>query len=236
MVQLNIKKIMDVSNPNSFISKLRLKRMIIFNELIADIPTPVKILDIGGTINFWEKIGFAGSEDYAITVLNVSHTKSNYPNIITVVGDARDLSIYSLNQFDVAFSNSVIEHVGDYDDKFQMAQEVQRIAKKYFVQTPNYYFPFEPHFLFPCFQFFPLWLKALLIRNFNLGHRPRCRDKVKAIESVNSVQLLRKKEVQALFPNGKVYVEKLFMMPYSIIGIKIDFNAICTVLNFILRI
>ncbi|WP_407357221.1 class I SAM-dependent methyltransferase [Methanolobus sp. WCC5] len=173
MVSSFFKKYMNVSDPGSFITKLRVKRFILFNELVSDIQPPVKILDIGGTVNFWEKWGVAGDDSYEIIVLNMDFNESGHSNIKVVVGDARDLSTYSSNQFDVVFSNSVIEHVGTYDDQRRMAEEVQRVGRRYFIQTPNYYFPFEPHFLFPFYQFFPQWLKVLLIQNFNLGWRTR---------------------------------------------------------------
>lgn len=51
------------------------------------------------------------------------------------------------NEFDAVFSNSVIEHVGDYEAQRQMANEIMRVGKRYFVQTPNFYFPIEPHIL-----------------------------------------------------------------------------------------
>jgi hypothetical protein len=76
-------------------------------------------------------------------------------------------------------------------------------------------FPVEPHFLFPLFQFFPLWFKALLIRNFNLGWRPQTSDPTAARELALSVQLLGKHQLMRLFPGAKVYAEKLWGMHKS---------------------
>jgi hypothetical protein len=58
---------------------------------------------------------------------------------------------YRDKEFDIAFSNSVIEHVGNDLRIRQMADEVRRVGRNY-LQTPNYYFPLEPHFFFPFFH------------------------------------------------------------------------------------
>ncbi len=57
-------------------------------------------------------------------------------------------------EFDIAFSNSVIEHVPP-ELQAAFAAEVSRVADRYFVQTPNRYFPIEPHYQLPLFQFLP---------------------------------------------------------------------------------
>ena len=184
--------------------------MNLFKELATPLQKPVKILDIGGTVLFWEMMGFISDDNYEVTILNLSGGGQVLKNITTVEGDATDLREYMDKEFDVVFSNSVIEHVGDYEDQVQMANEVLRVGKRYFLQTPNYYFPFEPHFLCPCFHFFPLCLKVSLIRHFNLGWRKKTPEKEKAIEVAKSVRLLRKKELEVLFPDCEFYNERLF--------------------------
>jgi hypothetical protein len=198
---------------SSVITKIRLSRIALFKDLIAPLPRPVKILDVGGTELFWERMGFADDENYQITILNLSKTESHYSNISLVVGDARDMSEFEDEAFDVAFSNSVIEHVGGPAEQRQMAEEVMRVGKGYFVQTPNRSFPFEPHYLFPLFQFFPLGLKVFLIRRWY----PRISDRDKATKAAKSVRLLSRREVADLFPDGKIRDEKLLGMTSSFI-------------------
>ena len=66
------------------------------------------------------------------------------------------------------FSNSVIEHVPpQLQSKF--AEEVARVATRYFVQTPNRYFPIEPHYQLPLFQFLPKGIRKALNKRFALG-------------------------------------------------------------------
>ena len=84
-------------------------------------------------------------------------------------GDARQMPMFQDNEFDMCFSNSVIEHVGSAADQMSMAREVRRVAKGYFIQTPNAYFPLEPHFLIPGWQFASVALRARLLQLRNWG-------------------------------------------------------------------
>ena len=99
-----------------------------------------------------------------------------------------------------------------------MAEEVRRVGKRYFVQTPNRYFPIEPHFLIPWFQFLPLTVKVFLIRDFNLGWYPKTRDRQKALARVTSINLLSRRELKALFPTARVYQEKFFGLTKSFVA------------------
>ncbi len=149
--------------------------------------------------------------------MNVRKVPVSRPNFNSIVGDARDLKEFKENQFDVVFSNSVIEHVGDYNDQLQMANEIRRVGKRYFVQTPNLYFPIEPHFVFPFFQFLPVEVKLWLITHFDLGFYQKITNKQTALDAVTSIKLLNKKEFISLFPNAKIFEEKFFGLTKSFI-------------------
>ena len=152
-----------------------------------------------------------------ITILNLEKCTTKYDNIESVSGDARDMSNYDQNCFDFIHCNSVIEHVGSFSDQESMANEITRVGKNFFVQTPNYYFPLEPHFLFFGFQFLPLRLRAFLIRQFNLGWYKKEPDYQKSLILIKSVRLLTKNELIKLFPNSKIYKEKFFGLTKSFI-------------------
>jgi SAM-dependent methyltransferase len=111
-----------------------------------------------------------------------------------------DLSRYADREFDVVFSNSVIEHLGTWENQQKMASEIRRVGKHYFVQTPNVYFPIEPHFLFPFFHFLPESYKIWIIRNFDTGWFDRIPDRKTAEAAVREIRLLSKKELKYLFP------------------------------------
>ena len=109
--------------------------------------------------------------------------------------------------FDLVFSNSVIEHLFTKENQQKMANEVIRVGKNYFIQTPNKYFLIEPHWVFPLFQFLPFSLKVYLTQHFNLGHIPKSESKELAINQVNEIILISKKELKELFTHSEIYTE-----------------------------
>lgn len=179
----------------------------------------IKILDVGGTQAFW-KLYKSDLKIVQITILNLNKIPIALVHFKSVVGDARNMKQFKNKEFDVVFSNSVIEHVGDWEDQKRMAKEVQRVGKHYFVQTPNYYFPIEPHFMFPFFQFLPQQIKIFLIQHFRLGWRPKTPDYLMAVKMVNSIRLLMKKELSYLFPNSTCLEENFLGFTKSFILYK----------------
>lgn len=211
------KLIVDNRNRGSIASKLRQRRTAFFKSLLEFLEPPVRILDVGGTDQYWKMIGGLGKKEVSITLLNLESSVTSLPNFIRISGDARHLE-FENKSFDVVFSNSVIEHVGDYKDQKSMANEVRRVGKRYFVQTPNRYFPLEPHFVFPFFQFLPLRFRMYLLMNFNLGWFPKTPDEVKSRQIVESIQLLDKSEVKALFPEASIYEERFLGLTKSFVA------------------
>jgi ubiquinone/menaquinone biosynthesis C-methylase UbiE len=215
------KLIYDHTSSKSLATKLRLKRFTLLKSLFAELPNSatIRILDVGGTQNFWDKsVVLSELGDVEITIMNISEFKVNAPNIRSIVGDARNMKQFADKEFDVVFSNSVIEHVGSYEDQRQMAKEIKRVGKRYFVQTPNLYFPIEPHFVFPFFQFLPQSVKVWLISHFALGWYGKVTDIEKANELASEIRLLSKKEFINLFANAKIVEEKFLGLTKSFIA------------------
>jgi hypothetical protein len=210
------KKIADNDHPDSLATRFRNKRFNLFLLLLSRLSRPITILDIGGTEQFWRMMGFHDSDNINITLLNLNHDSISHPNLNSIIGDAREIS-YPDGSFDVVFSNSVIEHVGNFDSQMRMADEIRRVGKRYFVQTPNRNFFVEPHFLFPYFQFLPLRLRIWLVTNFKLGWYRRQPSVERARDLVESITLLTKKDVLSLFPGSTLYEEKIFGMTKSFI-------------------
>ncbi|WP_095044289.1 class I SAM-dependent methyltransferase [Candidatus Promineifilum breve] len=197
---------------------MRRQRFGLFLELLASVPRPLTILDVGGTQDFWERMDFLDEAGIHITILNLEPQPVRFSGFTSIIGDATNLALFADDAFDVVFSNSVIEHVGDNKKQRRMAEEVQRVGRRYFVQTPNYYFPIEPHYLFPGFQWLPLEWRAWLLHHYDLGWYQRHETRQQARESVGSVSLLRKGEFASLFPAGRLYEEKVFGLTKSFVA------------------
>ena len=212
---MNFKSIFDISeNKNSLGNKFREKRFSFFLKKINKLPKPVSILDVGGKINFWENRGLAGNNDYEIIIVNIEKETSKYSNINYEIGDATDLSQFNDKSYDVVHSNSVIEHLYNFENQKKMASEIIRVGQKYIVQTPNKYFFLEPHYLLPFFQFLPNSLKYFILTKTKLSRLKKW-DKKFAKQYIEEIRLLSEKEMKTLFPKSKIYYEKFFGMNKS---------------------
>ena len=154
-------------------------------------------------------MGCTAADGLHITLINLSSEPVSLSFIQSLAGDARDLSRFPDGAFDVVFSNSVIEHVGDPADQEAMAEEIRRVGKRYFVQTPARSFPIEPHFLFPFFAVLPDPIRLFLIRRFNLGWYKKIPDREQAKSFLKGFQLLNSPQFTSLFPGGTLFKERM---------------------------
>ena len=182
----------------------------------------IKILDIGGTEDYWNSMGLNLGNNIEIVLLNLYKIEVKGAGFSSIKGDACNLEAMADKTYDLVFSNSVIEHLFSIENQQKMASEVMRVGKNYYIQTPNKFFPIEPHWVFPFFQFLPFDLKVFLTQNFNLGHIPKAKTKQEAIDLVNEVNLLSKKELENLFSESKLYIEKFMGFHKSYAAYKIE--------------
>jgi hypothetical protein len=144
---------------SSFSNKFRKKRFDKFIKFLNIKDNDQEnILDVGGTPSFWSGSGMEKN----ITLLNLEHS-DNETSIKTAIGTACNMNMYDDGFFDIVFSNSVIEHVGDFQKQYEMAKEVDRVGNKYWIQTPNKHFPLEVHFCFPFLQYLPLKYQKFIV-------------------------------------------------------------------------
>ena len=208
-------KFADNANKNSTSYQMRQKRFQLFLETLS-ISANDKILDVGGTEHTWIGTGFEKN----VTLLNRDAISPNANPIFThIQGDACDMRQIADKSFDVAFSNSVIEHVGKNGVEQQaFAKEVERVAKKYWVQTPYKHFPIEPHFLFPFFTYFPESMQRWIGMNWKYSHLKRNNEDI--LGELSRLKLLTKTELQKLFPQATLITEKFMGLVKSLIVFK----------------
>ena len=215
------------ANDKTLARRFRANRMRYFEQaffraafsdaLRSDPPETIRILDVGGTYDYWNSLDFQYLDRCEITLLNPEKRgkAENNPNVRYLEGDGTDLSAFRDGEFDLAFSNSCIEHVGRFPEWRRMADGMRRVGKYYFLQTPNRRFPMEPHFMFPFFQFLPLNAKAWLIHHFDLGYFQKCGDWEECRRTADSIHLLALADLKALFPGARVKREKLLGLTKS---------------------
>jgi hypothetical protein len=200
----------DNRDPDSMASRLRAKRFRRFAEMLVGAAEPARILDIGGAPAFWVRHRHELPVKATITLLNRAFDdRPDITDVRYVMGDARRLDMFADSEFDMCFSNSVIEHVGEANDQLRMAAEIRRVARGYFVQTPNKYFPMEPHFLVPGWQFVPISMRAWLLQRRDWGWMKRVEDPDLALEAVRSIRLLGSRGLCRLFPDAEIISERL---------------------------
>src|SRR5690606_12607316 len=145
-----------------------------------------------------------GGRPVQILLINVAAQQSSDSRLRCIVGDACHLPQFANRSFDLVHSNSVIEHVGSWENKRRMANEIRRLAPRYFVQTPNYWFPIEPHFRTLAIHWMPRPLQRVMVMGKARGcfHRASSLDEAHWMLSDSS--LLDATEMQDLFPEAKI--------------------------------
>lgn len=193
---------------------LRRRRMALFSKAFR--PTSkTRIIDVGGYEGNWLLI----SETPSVLLVNLEDERWTKGRFEKVQGDARALA-YEDNSFDIAFSNSVIEHVGTWEDQQAFAREIRRAAPSYYVQTPYRHFPVEVHTLTPFVQYLPpAWAKRLLRWVTVWGWITRPTPSYVA-DFVDHTRLLTMRDMRALFPDARIVRERFLGLTKSLIAIR----------------
>jgi SAM-dependent methyltransferase len=191
-----------------------------------------RILDLGGgngahlasIVPYRKNVYIA---DISQSALDVAEHKFGFKTIL--LNETGQLP-FDTHQFDIVFCSSVIEHVTVEKDQIRtirsdkqfyeeayprqqsFAEEIRRIGRRYFVQTPYKYFPIESH----------TWLPVAIV------FLPRAWQ-IRLIDSMNQWwpkttspdwNLLTNEEMQELFPDAEVLFEKSFGFTKSLIAVK----------------
>ncbi len=184
----------------------------------------VKIIDIGGTKSYWNILSNQVFEEYDIQITIVNIPEISIPKdqgrYHFVSGDGRNLSNFNDGSFHIIHSNSVIEHVGDWESMTSFAKEIKRLAPMHFVQTPNYWFPLEPHCMTPFFHLLPKPIRLWLVLHFQLGNWTKATTINEAVRLVESARLLCKPILKELFQESEIVTERVLGLSKSFVAIK----------------
>lgn len=210
----------------SISAKSRVKRFDLFIECMnACNIHGAHILDVGGTMQFWNNFVERVPEGLinSVDVVNLPPRQECVSTIRGVefnvyCGNALDLTNLKRTNYDVVFSNSVIEHVGSLRAQRDMGRKIQELGNFYWVQTPAKVFPIEPHFYFPFFPYLPLSLRSFLYANFSLGFMQRAGDPFEGRIACDETRLLNLVEVKGIFVEATVLVETLGFLSKSYIA------------------
>ena len=112
------------------------------------------------------------------------------------------------------------QNLGAPPSENRKARAVRDLAPAHWVQTPYRYFPIEPHWLFPGFQFLPTPLRARADLHWALK-KDHPREYDSAVAHVLRVELLDKTQLAFYFPESMIRTERLMGLTKSIIAVKV---------------
>ncbi|MCF6151580.1 MAG: class I SAM-dependent methyltransferase [Candidatus Kuenenia stuttgartiensis] len=121
----------------------------------------LRVLDVGfseneysPTDNYIEKYYPYPEMLTALGVNTPNVFKERYPKVKAFQYDGAVFP-FGDKEFDVCWSNAVIEHVGNFDRQQFFLSEIKRVASKAFLTTPNSFFPIEVHTRTPLLHYLP---------------------------------------------------------------------------------
>jgi SAM-dependent methyltransferase len=154
---------------------------------LTRLPPGARVLDVG-----CGPIGLRALEPQLdITGVDLLE-RPDYPGPFVRADAAAGLP-FAENEFDLAYCSSVIEHVAPVR-RAAFASELRRVGRGWFVQTPAFSFPIEPHSLLPAAHWLPPRLRRPYWRLGTAGEWEQ-------------ISLLRRGEMEALF--GRALAERV---------------------------
>lgn len=190
-------------------------------ERTFELTAGTRILDVGGTPAVWDSL----SARPQITFLNVPQAAADL-KADWVAGDGCALPFRD-RAFDIVFSNSVIEHVGGPPSQAAFAAEVRRVGKAYWIQTPNRWFPLEPHLWTPFIHWLPpAWQRRLLPWTlWNVLTRPsEDRQRFYFHHFLDDIRLLTPSDVRLYFPGATLIRERVLGLTKSLTAVQVCDN------------
>jgi hypothetical protein len=207
------------ADPGSRLSLAGWAREKRWQHLIETFPalSEMRVLDLGGTPQSWK---FAPITPKAVTTVNLEVHESDDASVTAIAGDACNLpASVKADHFDLVFSNSLLEHVGGHLQRQQLADTVHGAADRHWVQTPYRYFPIEPHWVFPGFQWLPYEARVQVSLRWNRGH-VRTHSRTEAQDIVDEIDLLGISQMRRYFPLSTIWYERFAGLVKSLVAIQ----------------
>ncbi len=171
------------------------------------------IIDFGGTPEIWLSVGRRN-----VVLLNIDQQQAP-EGFVAMKGDARKTS-FPDKSFDLAFSNSTIEHVGAWEDQQAFARELRRVGKRIYCQTPARAFFFEPHYFTPFVAWFGFLLKQYWFVRYCTYYGLRWKPSREQVRDFQThLRLLNYSEMQQLFPGCTIRRERFLGMTKAYIAV-----------------
>jgi len=134
-----------------------------------------KILDVGVTCdrdnasaNYFEQFYPYKKQITCVGTEDASWLEEQYAGLKFHKIEPKTRLPFADRQFDIVFSNAVIEHVGNSAAQQEFICELLRVSKALFITTPNRWFPVETHTMLPFIHYLPvkLWRKCLKVLGY----------------------------------------------------------------------
>jgi hypothetical protein len=211
----------------------RRRRAALFFEQLAPSPD-AKVLDLGGgrgahIAAHYPQLRRVWVADMDREALAFAEREFGFRTILL---DGNEHLPVADKSFDIIFCSSVIEHISGPKDEAvalfksdgrrfsefafgyqkRFAEEIRRVGRSYFVQTPYRYFPVEVHSWLPFAGFLPTPWQWWAIRSIGRFWRP--------MRERPDWSLLTEKEMRELFPDAQIHGEKALFFTKSLIAIR----------------
>jgi SAM-dependent methyltransferase len=197
---------------------IRRKMFLVFMEVIRPRPEAL-VLDVGVTSderyresNYFEQMYPFPHNITCVGTEDGSHLAQRYPGLSYRQVKAGDPLPFRDAEFDVVFSNAVLEHVGNRAAQAAFVRELCRVGKSFFITTPNRWFPFEHHTGLPLLHYLPPSVFRSLLRRTRYRHW--------AEES--NLNILTARELATLFPADRaveVHSVRLLGVPSNLVAV-----------------